>query len=137
MISKRDELFKENGKTGETQLVGGWFTNPFEQNAQVKLDHETPRIGVKITKIFELPPPSKYIHSLTTKNLPLKTGGFQRLLSFWEGFFSGRAQMVKRKSFQLQAAGWLVVTHSLRWVKYSYIHPFGDCQISLHHQQLM
>ena len=28
------------------------------KNMLVKLDHETPRIGVKIPKIFELPPPS-------------------------------------------------------------------------------
>ena len=38
-------------------LVGGWVTNPFEKYYIVKLDHETPRIGVKNPKIFELPPP--------------------------------------------------------------------------------
>ena len=39
-------------------LGGGW-TNPYGKiYAVVKLDHETPRIGVKIPKIFELPPPS-------------------------------------------------------------------------------
>jgi len=33
------------------RLVGGWFTNPFEKYATVKLDHETPRIGVNIKNI--------------------------------------------------------------------------------------
>ena len=33
-------------------LVGGW-TNPSEKYAQVKLDHETPGIGMKIQKMFE------------------------------------------------------------------------------------
>ena len=37
-------------------LVGGW-TNPSEKYAQVKLDSSSPRFGVKIPKIFELPPP--------------------------------------------------------------------------------
>ena len=41
-------------------LVGGW-TNPFEKYAEGKLDHETPGIGVKIPKIFELPPPSYFL----------------------------------------------------------------------------
>ena len=31
-------------------LVGGFNFNPFEKYAQVKLDHETPRIAVKIPK---------------------------------------------------------------------------------------
>ena len=39
-----------------TFLVGGW-TNPFEKYAQVKLDHETPGIRVKIQKKWK-PPPS-------------------------------------------------------------------------------
>ena len=42
-----------------TFLVGGW-TNPFEKYAQVKLDHETPRIGVKV---------KKYISKTTTLSL--------------------------------------------------------------------
>ena len=37
-------------------LVGG-FSHPSEKYATVKLDHETPIFGVKIPKIFELPPP--------------------------------------------------------------------------------
>ena len=37
-----------------------WLSfNPFEKYAQVKLDHESPIFGVKIPKIFELPPPRK------------------------------------------------------------------------------
>ena len=35
-------------------LVDGF--NPFEK---YQLDHETPRFGVKIPKMFELPPPSE------------------------------------------------------------------------------
>ena len=40
---------KTGGKKQEPILVGGW-TNPFEKYAHVKLDHETPRIGVKFLK---------------------------------------------------------------------------------------
>ena len=40
-----------------SELVGGW-TNPFEKYESVKLDHETPRFGVKIKKYFFKPPSS-------------------------------------------------------------------------------
>ena len=36
-----------------------WLNQPKLKNPIVKLDHETPRIGVNIPKIFELPPPRK------------------------------------------------------------------------------
>ena len=38
-------------------FLGGGFSPTHLKNMIVKLDHETPRFGVKI-KIFELPPPS-------------------------------------------------------------------------------
>ena len=38
-------------------IVVGFSPTQFEKYATVKLDHETPRFGVKIPKIFELPPP--------------------------------------------------------------------------------
>ena len=34
-------------------LVGGWFANPPEKYAQVKLDHETPNIRGEKLKMFE------------------------------------------------------------------------------------
>jgi len=38
-------------------MVGGWLNHPFEKYYVVKLDHETPRFGVKIEKYLK-PPPS-------------------------------------------------------------------------------
>ena len=56
-MKRHEKASPQKGNRFRPCLVGGW-SNPFEQYAQVKLDHETPGIGVKIPKIFELPPPS-------------------------------------------------------------------------------
>ena len=50
--------------SGSVNSISSWWLsfNPFEKYAQVKLDHETPRIGVTI-KIFELPPLSEWVNS--------------------------------------------------------------------------
>ena len=57
------------------------FAHPFEKYAQVKLDHETPRIGVNIPKIFELPP-RKLVH----KGFPRLIPAFSK--KSWVVFFS-------------------------------------------------
>ena len=84
------------GLTNHGYLVGGF--NPFEKHAQVKLDHETPGIGVKIKKYlschhldkfpgvetkmlylfeklkaFEITPPQQ-----KSTNIPMKRDHFQR-----------------------------------------------------------
>ena len=46
--------YKPDSKTNS--LLGGW-TNPSEKYAKVKMGSSCPRFGVKIPKIFELPPP--------------------------------------------------------------------------------
>ena len=48
----------------------------------VKLDHETPRFGVKIPKIFELPPPS-----CSTGPLKINTNNTSEFLSWANGLF--------------------------------------------------
>ena len=40
-------------------LIDGWTTHL--KNMLVKLDHETPGIGVNIPKIFEVSPPRYYM----------------------------------------------------------------------------
>ena len=46
-----------NMESSTTGGIGAW-TNPFENYATVKLDHETPRFPGEHENIFELPPPS-------------------------------------------------------------------------------
>ena len=58
------------------QVVCGWFTNPSEKYAQVKLDHIHDRIGVKI-KNYLKPPPRPALK--LTASLPLKIGGWKIL----------------------------------------------------------
>ena len=54
--------FSQNRSEIPPSLSGWWFfTNPSPKNMPVKLDHETPGIGVNIPKMFELPPPSLYM----------------------------------------------------------------------------
>ena len=49
--------------------TGCWFfTNPSEKYAKVKLDHETPGIGVKIKNTYMKPPPS-FVQSLLQGSL--------------------------------------------------------------------
>ncbi len=50
-VSFRGELAVSFREGSTRHLVGGW-TNPFEKYATVKLDHETPGIGVKIKNIW-------------------------------------------------------------------------------------
>ena len=45
------------GPAGPTLLVRWFFTNPSEKYARVKLGSSSLILGVKIPKIFELPPP--------------------------------------------------------------------------------
>ena len=52
------EIILEVGRI--LNLAGGW-TNPFEKNANVKLDHETPNFEAKINKTPELPPPGNHL----------------------------------------------------------------------------
>ena len=59
---EQKSTFATISKGLKTQLnpISGWLVvEPIHlKNMFVKLEHETPRIGVKIPKIFELPPPS-------------------------------------------------------------------------------
>ena len=55
-----------------SKLVGGWFTNPFEKYAQVKLDHETPNRDEN-EKCLKPPPKKIGLPSIKlTASLPLK-----------------------------------------------------------------
>ena len=44
--------------TPTNHLVGGWVSTHLKNMRGSKLDHETPRFGMKISPTFELPPPS-------------------------------------------------------------------------------
>ena len=64
MFRPRWELWKRL-----SNKYGWWLNHPFEKYAQVKMISSSPRIGVKIPKIFELPPPSKCLYWQIHKKL--------------------------------------------------------------------
>ena len=63
---------KNHRKITEPSASWWFFTNPSEKYAEVKLDHFPKDLGVKIPKIFELPPPSGNLG-----NLPVCFGGIR------------------------------------------------------------
>ena len=56
------------------------FSHPFEKYAQVKMGSSSPKFGVNIPKIFELPPPSK--PSFATSQHPERGGTTQDKSTF-------------------------------------------------------
>ena len=64
---RNHRIFLEPSNTGKHHSITcfHWLvvepTNPFENMRKSKLDHETPNFGLKVPKIFELPPPRERV----------------------------------------------------------------------------
>ena len=102
-------------------LVGGWVSTHLK-NMIVKLDHETPRIGVKIPKIFELPPPSDFRISWPLHNTRIRDKLGCSLPVTHHGYGCSHLQRKSRQGFsdgklrrQLAGLNWKHVSGRWDW----------------------